>query len=269
MFNLARFNRLARWTIQHSPAWYLFVHFAACVLITIIVYLLLNEREDILNAAIPFVEPAQFMYGFGWANCLAMVPVAAHFIGRHFRANRETIDYLTLPVSAIERYLVLLGGVFVVIPVIAWLSSLLYFLVVQLVGGDILFPPFKWMWSAFGLALAPYYVIVIVFFALGLLRPQRTILWGVGMMVGIVALVVLIVQTFIISSGIYLPISTSLISLSDSANYFGPAINGLETVELSGAQAFFNSISLFIATAVIAALLLLASAWRSINAKEV
>lgn len=268
MFNLSRFNRLVQWTIQCSPIWYLFLHFAACILMTIVVLFIFDEVTNVHSGPIPFVEPAQFLYGFGWVNGIVMIPIAAHFVSRHFKNDRETTDYLTLPVSSLERYLVLFLGLFVVLPAIAWLSSLCYFFAVQLFGGDLLFPHLKWMWSLFTLALLPYYAGAVAFFALGLIRPQRTFLWGLGISVVIIAVVAVVIQTVFNQESVNVPLD-HLANLVSPDNLFGPTLHGREHVSISTGNAIFDSVPWLIATIIASALLFLTSAWHSLRTKEV
>ena len=267
MFNSSRFSRLVRWTIQRSPAWYLFVHFAACILITITAYYLFDEKQNIWSGPVPFVNPAHFLYGFAWVNVLAMLPVAAHFISRHFRDDRQTIDYLTLPVSGLERFTVLFIGLFVILPVLAWTSSLLFFLFIQLFGSEGLqFPHLKWMWSAFNLSLLPYFAGAVILFGLGLIRPKLTILWALGITILVSAIAVILTQVTFDQRGVDILLDTNSEIID---NFFGPSLQSKEFLNVNAAHAIFNQMPMLIGTVVFSAILFITSAWRSLNAKQV
>lgn len=268
MFNLQRFGQLIRLTIQRSPRWYLFAHLAGCFLITILIYFILGERGRYLeNHSQAILHMDTLLYGFIWVNILSLLPVTAHFIGRHYHNLKESTDTLSLPTSKLERFLVLILGACVVIPLIGFVGSILYYIVLKAVAVPFIMPPLKWVLPLLTLTMAPYFLGLPPMFALAFLRPKQTVLWAMGVIAASVLLVLIYIQVFPTDNIVFgLETPENLIPRAD---VFGPSAEESQTIYLNAMQQFFTGYTKSAILFVVVAVLFFTSAFRALTSKQV
>ncbi|MEM9836053.1 MAG: hypothetical protein AAF828_06100 [Bacteroidota bacterium] len=267
MLNFSRLSQLLSWTWHKTPRWYLLINFGACAAISIIIYFIFGETGRELDSSYGrrILSSSSIYYGFAWANILSLIPMAAHFVSRHYRDSRQTIDYLTLPVAGAERYLVLFLGLFVAIPLLGLLSNYIFFALLNALPTNLIWPYWKWMIPLFNQTMVPYLLAAIPLFALGLLRSRLTVLWAGGIAIGFFALFAGSHEASGIRN-IQFP-ATSLGGGTTATDLFGPQLTARDNFGINAFEGLLDP-SFYVPGVVIAGILFFTSAWLALNRKE-
>lgn len=189
MFNLPRFGKFLRWLWHRSPLWYVFAPVAACAIIAAFVYFSFGATEGAYKDLFPHFDMEIIMPFAFMSMLLSGLPIAIHFASRHLAKPQEGIAYLSLPVSTLERFIALLLGLFIIIPVWSYLGLIIFYSLLNLFSGLIPYP-FPGLADAlpiFNFAFVPYLAAAVLVMGITIIRPRQAFVWyaGVGIAISI------------------------------------------------------------------------------------
>jgi hypothetical protein len=270
MFNTQRLTQLIRLTWERTPRWLLFLPFLTIIGIQLFGIIIDGEHMSRYGPTDQaFYAPYFVFMVLLYANSISLTIILSSIIGRHFNSKKEKTDTLTLPASRVERFTALALFCYLLIPAFGLLSSVAAFAVMkytQLLG---YYPQWNWMGNAFIYSLIPYYLLASPFFVLSILRPQKTIFWGLG----ISATFGIILSLIINSDAEYLyNLSYSVDKLTDIPNHktvYGPILENFYSDNINPLAAILDSPGLLIFFGAVFVSTLLISGWLGIKNHQV
>lgn len=187
MFNLPRFGKFFRWLWHRSPLWYVFAPFLACIVMAAFVYFTMGAEQASFSDLVPHFDMNVIMPFTFMSMLFGALPIAIHFASRHLAKPEEGIAYLSLPVSTLERFIALLLGIFVLIPLWAYLNVVLFYVVLGLFRGVIPypFPGLADIMPMIHFGLLPYLAGAVLVMGITILRPRQAFVWYAGVAIAI------------------------------------------------------------------------------------
>lgn len=270
MFSSSRFISLLRHHLAQAPRWYFFAVPLAIVLV-ILFGVWIEEGAPAVGKDrfwTPYVIQMILLY----ANSVALLLIATHFLGSQLKDERAATNTYTLPVSNGERYLGELFVILVVIPALGLLSSLVTVAILKIIGFLGNYPPWGWLDGSFATSLVIYGLYILPWFALSKLLPKRLALWGIAL----ATLMVFLTYYGVDGTNSFQSVGINVADLDElpaGNDLYGPR---LDVYDFEGGREWFvNPLALWIEQPtfyfpffLVLALLLFACAWRGLQYRQ-
>lgn len=271
MFSTQRFTQLLRLTWAQTPRWLLLL--PPLAIIGVLIFGIVVDGNDMMprygNTDQAFITPNIMLAVMIYGNTIALITIAATLISRHFKNAQSKTDTLSLPVSRMERFSVLAFCCYLLIPLFGLISSIVTFSVIKTVQLLGYYPDFAWMGKGFLFALIPYYLLISPFFALAILRPRQTIMWGLG----ISAIIGVVVGFILNNSPDFLKDFqyevAGLTGIPDPKDLYGPSLENTQTLGINPLYGILSSPATYSIYGLVMFVLLLASAWIAFKNHQV
>lgn len=193
MFNLKRFGAILAHIHAKSPIWYYLLPIMALLLLFGVLMIDSNaiHFEPYRDTGKHFFTSYRLTPIMLFANSISLSIVSIHLVSSYFKNDKNKTDSLLIPASRLEKFLAFLLIVVVVIPMLGYLSSVVFFFLLKTTPLLSYFPKWGWMWDNFAFSLIIYMALAIPFLASSLLQSKNTILASAATIIAIYFIVFL------------------------------------------------------------------------------